>query len=145
MDYALINSDVVQNVVTGDAAYAQSIAADWQAVVDVTNTVPQPGIGWGYVNSQFVAPTPEPEPVPVQKPRHISVGAFFDRFGSEKINILSSTDTVVQALVRDASVRKYIDLDRPDLVQAMQLLVSKGFAIDPQAILSAPVQPNEAP
>lgn len=86
-----------------------------------------------------------PDDFPAPEPRHISVGSFFDRFGSEKINILASTDPVVQALVRDASVRKFIDLDRLDLAQAMQLLVSKGFAIDPDAILNAPVQANERP
>lgn len=84
------------------------------------------------------------DPAPAEL-RHITVGAFFDRFGAEKINILASTDPVVQALVTDASVRRFIDLDRPDLAQAMQLLVVKGFNIDPDAILNAPVQPNEKP
>jgi hypothetical protein len=67
----------------------------------------------------------------------IDVGAFFDRFGAAKLAILSSDDLVVQAIVKDASVRKYIDLynRRADLEQALNLLVAKGFPINPLAIL----------
>lgn len=131
--YAIIDGGIVENI----AAAESPLDPGW---IDVTDADPAPGIGWAYDGTTF---TPPPPPAP--EPRHISVGAFFDRFGSEKINILASTDAVVQALVRDASVRKFIDLDRPDLAQAMQILVGKGFNIDPDAILNAPVQPNEKP
>lgn len=67
----------------------------------------------------------------------IYVGAFFDRFDGEKLAILSSSDLVVQAIIKDASVRHFIDLRarRAELEQALNLLVSKGFAINPSAIL----------
>lgn len=77
--------------------------------------------------------------------RHITVGAFFDRFGAQKWAILASTDAMVQALIADASVRKFIDLDRPDLLHALQMVQGRGFEIDPQAIVSAPIQPGERP
>lgn len=140
MEYALVNENLVKNIIVADADFVQSIQSEWQAVIDITGLNPKPRINWIYQGGEFIAPNP---PSPTPEPRHISVGAFFDRFNSEKINILASTDPVVQALVRDASVRKFIDLDRPDLVQAMQLLVSKDFNIDIDAILNAPVQPNE--
>lgn len=67
----------------------------------------------------------------------IDVGAFFDRFGDEKLAILSSGDLQVQAVIKDASVRKFIDLHgrRSDLEMALNLLVAKGFSINPEAIL----------
>lgn len=87
----------------------------------------------------------EPEVPTPPEPRHITVGALYDRFGAEKWGILSSTDPTVQALIKDSSVRKFIDLDRADLLQGLQMLVVKGFPIDPQAIVSAPVQDYEKP
>jgi len=75
---------------------------------------------------------------------YIHVGPFFDRFGAYKIPILASADLLVQALIKDATVRKYIDLigRRAELEQMIGLLQSKGFAVDPVAILD--VQPNAA-
>lgn len=67
----------------------------------------------------------------------IYVGAFFDRFGAAKIPILASTDPLVEALIKDASVRQYIDLTerRDELLAMIGLLQSKGFDLDPVAIL----------
>lgn len=69
----------------------------------------------------------------------IWVGSFFDRFGSAKIGILSDADPVVQAIVKDASVRRYIDLieRRDELAQAIDLLQVKGHAVDHAMILDA--------
>lgn len=75
---------------------------------------------------------------------YINVGPFFDRFGTYKLPILASSDLLVQAIIRDASVRQYIDLRgrRAELLQAIGLLKAKGFAVSESAILD--VQPNEA-
>jgi hypothetical protein len=87
---------------------------------------------------------PEPEAPPAEpEPRHITVGSFFDRFGVHKWAILADTAPTVQALIKDASVRKFIDLDDPQLPQGLGLLVSAGHAIDTEAIINAPVQPQE--
>lgn len=74
----------------------------------------------------------------------IYVGPFFDRFGQWKLAILSSADPVVQAVIKDCSVRKYIDLyeRRADLLQVINLLKSKGFNVDEAAILD--VKPTAA-
>lgn len=40
----------------------------------------------------------------------IDVGSFFDRFGDAKLAILASENTIVKAMITDASVRKYISL-----------------------------------
>ncbi|WP_068634899.1 hypothetical protein [Thauera butanivorans] len=77
--------------------------------------------------------------------RHISVGAFYDRFGAAKYAILADSSAITQALIRDTSVRQYIDLDRADLPAALQMLIDAGHGIDAGAILSAPIMPGELP
>lgn len=66
MQYALIKNNLVENVAEGDQAWADAVAPDWQAVVDITNADPAPGIEWSYANGQFTPPPapPVPEPVP---------------------------------------------------------------------------------
>ena len=85
------------------------------------------------------------EPVSVPVPRHISVGAFFDRFGPLKWAVLADTNPQVQAVVKDASVRSYIDLDNADLPAGLALLQAAGHAIDAAAIIDAPVGAGELP
>ena len=72
----------------------------------------------------------------------INIGPFFDRFGAYKLPILASTDPLVQAVIKDATVRKYIDLKgrRAELVQAIGLLQGKGFPLNAAAVLD--VQPS---
>lgn len=69
----------------------------------------------------------------------IYVGPFYDRFGAQKLPILSSADPTVAAIVRDSAVRKYIDLKRAELPGTLDLLIAAGFAIDKVAILTTPV------
>lgn len=90
---------------------------------------------------EVAAPTPAPTP----EPRNISVGAFYDRFGDQKWPILSSTDSAVQGLIKDTQVRKWIDLDSPQLPAGLDMLIAKGFPVDKDAIINAPIQPNELP
>lgn len=87
---------------------------------------------------------PEPAPQP-SAPRHISVGAFFDRFGPLKWAILADASDQVKAVIQDASVRKYIDLDNADLPAGLAILQAAGHAIDPAAIIDAPIQFHEMP
>ncbi len=82
-----------------------------------------------------VAPAPEV--------RRISVGAFFDRFGPAKWGILADATPAVAAVVKDASVRRYIDLDNPDLPAGIALLQQAGHDVDADAIIAAPVQEGE--
>lgn len=91
---------------------------------------------------RLAEPVTEPEPVGV---RYISVGAFFDRFGELKLPILRDQNYDCKAVVMDASVRKYIDLDNPELPAGLAILQAAGHDIDPVAILDAPIQPHELP
>lgn len=68
----------------------------------------------------------------------IYVGAFFDRFGEEKLNILASDDPIIQAAIKDCSVRQYIDLCgcKAEMQSLLQYMFSKGFNIDVNTILN---------
>ena len=83
----------------------------------------------------------QPEPTPPEDINAwwIYVGPFYDRFGDQKWPILASTIPMVGALIKDCSVRKYIDLKRADLPAALDILIAAGFTIDKTAILTTPV------
>jgi len=78
-------------------------------------------------------------------PQHITVGAFFDRFGALKWAILADTNPGVQALIKDCSVRKYIDLGNPELPYGLDMLIAAGHTIDKSAILTTPILEAEKP
>lgn len=71
----------------------------------------------------------------------IDIGPFFDRFDTQKLNILASTDPLVVAIVKDVQSRKWVDLRRSDVGQAIDALIGKGLCTtDLKAgILSTPV------
>lgn len=73
------------------------------------------------------------------------MGAFFDRFGPLKWEILADQSPLVQAVIRDAQVRRHIDLDNPDLPGGLAILQGAGHQINAEAVIDAPVQPQEVP
>ena len=77
----------------------------------------------------------------------IDVGPFFDRFGSAKMSVLASTNPTVIALVKDVQSRKWVDLKRTDVGQAIDLIISAPIAgVDAtlkSAILNTPVNQLE--
>ena len=84
--------------------------------------------------SEYVPPEPVPEPEPVNH-WWIYVGAFHDRFKQHLIPILADPDAVVQAIVKTLSVRKYVDLRRPDVAGMVDTIILKGYAINKTEIL----------
>jgi hypothetical protein len=95
------------------------------------------------INSIPVDPTPTPNLTEWL----IDVGSFFDRFGSSKIPALASQDITVRAIIQDCQTRRWIDLQRADVGQAIDVMIDAGIAgIDAakkDAILLAPVDPSE--
>ena len=111
----------------------------------MTQAAPHQGMIRDEVGGLSVWRWPEITTTSLQSQRHISVGAFFDRFGPLKWAILADTAPTVQAVVRDASVRKFIDLDNPDLPAGLQIIVAAGHPIDTAAIVETSIQPEELP
>ena len=121
-------------------------------VVEYESALPQPEHlteEWRLeeVSIATVAPDIPEQPVVVDPALwRIDVGSFFDRFGDAKLAILASENTIVKAMITDASVRKYISLiERKDeLTQMLGLLQSlvPGICLDVTAILET--EPTDA-
>jgi len=75
----------------------------------------------------------------------IDIGPFFDRFSTNKYSILMSTDPVVRVIVDDVRVRKWVDLSRLDVGQAIDVLIAKNLCHPTMKddILTSPVMPLE--
>lgn len=105
-------------------------------------------VGYPFDAFDHVEIPDEPEQIAVVDPLlwRIDVGSFFDRFGDAKLAILASENTIVKAMITDASVRKYISLiERKDeLTQMLGLLQSlvSGISLDVTAILET--EPTDA-
>ena len=94
-----------------------------------------------------VVETPEPSaPAAPVWEWYIDIGPFFDRFGAAKMSVLTSADVGVQAIIKDTQVRKWLDLNLPEIEQSVQYLASKVPAVTPElkeAILNTPVAEHE--
>lgn len=161
MEYALIKSGTVENVIVADDAFVAGIVADeafiaaiaseWDHIERIDTPAERAlgvGIGWGWDGSSFVAPTPttpEPQPVPAWE-RLIDIGPFFDRFGAAKMAVLASSDAGVQAIIKDTQVRKWLDLKHPDAASSIAYIGTKVPALTAElqsAILNTPVEEKE--
>jgi len=111
----------------------EAAASGWEAKIK-----PQYDADFALVNQPFTPPI-------VEDPQAwwIDVGSFVDRLGDQKIPILSSSDAVVQALVKDVQIRKYIDLKNADLASGIDILIAKGFTLDKAKLLNTPPTAKE--
>jgi len=132
MEYSIVENNVVTNIVVADAPLGEN----WHEGNHGIDSTYDP------VSGTFTPPTQPELPAPTP-PKHITVGRFFDRFQSQKYPILASSNPMVQALIKDCSVRSYIDLDDPQLPYGLQMLVDAGFPVDVQAILTTPLTETE--
>jgi hypothetical protein len=134
--------------------------SDLHSAVDLPYMIPIDGIaedilGKKYENGQFV----DSGIVPPEPPKWITVGAFKDRLGINALALAVSTNPICTALREMMYDRAYIDLERQDLAQYLQLLVVNNL---PEArpefpgsgpltqeivdnIITAPIQQYERP
>lgn len=60
LNFAHVIDGVVQTVSQSEQPMSESwlawAATEWDAVIDVTDLVPRPGIGWSYDGTTFTAP-----------------------------------------------------------------------------------------
>lgn len=152
MEYALIKNSLVENVIVADEVFVEQITAEWDHIerIDTPQEVALGvGIGWGFNGTNFIAPpaspAPEPEP-PKPYANFIDLGPFYDRFGATKMAVLTSQDAGVKAIIADLNIRKWVDLQRADVAQALQyvgsVVTSVTTALQTQ-ILTSPVLPEE--
>jgi len=101
-------------------------------------------LGHTYVDGVFVPPEPVVQVDPCEW--LIDLGPYFDRFGSTKMAVLTSTDAGVKAIIQDASIRKWIDLRLPAVAQALAYIGSVIPAVDAtlqSSIINTPVTTEE--
>lgn len=120
---ALINGGIVENIIVADIGFASGLG--YELVVDVTDMA-QAVIGASYFDGIFTPPEEPPAGIDVCA-NFIDIGPFFDRFGAYLMPILMSTDATVKALIQNLQVRKWIDITRPDVSQAVDVIVAKGL------------------
>ena len=156
--YALIKNGFVENIIDADAAFAESIEAQWDHVVPVV--VGDAGIGWAYANGDFAAPpAPPAPPAPVAQQRVLSKLGFRNRFTSAEkaaIEFAAIDDpaaslparmgaAAVRATLADQRDAEFIDPTRPDTRQGAMAMESYGLLDAGRAleILDAPILAHE--
>lgn len=121
--------------------------------LNLTNPGQEPADGdlmkYSYPNGasetkQYFAPLPSAPAVEPPDPCQwlIDVGPFFDRFGAAKMAVLTSQHAVVKAILSDVMVRKWVNLNRPDVASALDAIGSIVPELTPAiktAILTMPV------
>lgn len=140
--YALVVGGIVQNVITSKKKFVDELTG-YDHIVELDNTVSSLSVGPGWKYDSGKQQFSVPDAVVETRPRHITVGAFFDRFGAQKYAILAAKDDEIQARIKDASVRKYIDLDSPKVAEGLAFMQSTKFAVNPSTILNPPVRDDE--
>ena len=152
MQYALINTGQVVNIIEADADFIDSLQGFDAAVAH-----DQAQIGWTWDGQQLHAPAPPP----AQVFTHLTKLGFRGRFTqAEKtaIEIASLDDPAatmaqrqqaadIRVYLADVASATYIDLADPSTVAGVQLLEQAGLLAAGRAadILGAPVQPGEQP
>ena len=97
-------------------------------------------------NYREVPSAPSPEPTAPVWQWYIDIGSLFDRFGSVKIQVLTCSDVVVQAILKDIQVRKWIDLKLPEVAQSLVYVKTKVPEVTEELqdyILNTPVADSE--
>ena len=106
--------------------------------------------GYEWKDMTYVAP---PAPAVVTPPIVVDpcewlldLGPFYDRFGAAKMPVLTSPDATVKAIIADCNVRKWIDLQNPDVANGLAYIGTVVAALTPAiqtAILTTPVTAEE--
>ena len=164
MEYALIKSGTVQNVIVADDAFIDSIASEWEHIERIDTPAERAlgvGMGWRWDGAAFIAPPPgqAPTPSPADVARRITKLAFRNRFtkaekaGIEFAALDDPTAPIAQrqqaaalrADLKDQEQATFIDLDDEDTRTGVLTLEAAGLIAAGRAveILDAPVQDKE--
>ena len=146
MRYAIINGGTVVNIVIADQEFIDSTISLYQHAEPLDILSEQDisiGDSWS-VSTGFTPQENFNQPPSLTTRRQLSVGAFFDRFGQHKYPILADTNPRVQALIKDASVRTFINLDDSNLIIGLNMIVDAGYDINVSSIINEPITQQES-
>jgi hypothetical protein len=138
MTCALIRNSIVVAIQNLEEAEIQAIANQYEAIVDITDFNPQPKVSWQLIGSRLV----DPNGTAIASIR-ITKLAMRQRFTvTEMLGMMAAANTVpiVQYLMDNLTVATYIDLNRPDTIAGINLLVSLSLISQSRAtaILTTP-------
>ena len=145
MILAIVNNDIVQAIVTiTDDSQYNNYAQNSQAAIDITNMLPQPGVGWLFTGNGLTPPADS------QTPTKITKLAMLQRFTvPERLAILTYVNanpaSVPAVLMQNIIVATYVDLGRADTQAGISYLVSFGLITSDRAnaILTTPPTASE--
>ncbi len=132
--YAQLSNNTIVTVIESETD-PDGINGEWVACGNA-------GPGFTYDGTAFHAPVVVADPCEWL----IDLGPFYDRFGAAKMAVLTSTDASVKAILQDVNIRKWVDLQRPDMAQSLAYVGSVVAAVTPAlqtAILTTPVAVEE--
>ena len=121
---AVIQNNIVTEV--SDLTDEAMAAIFCQQIIDVSNYSPTPSVGWVFNGSSIVPPVG----VNAHIPMIITKLAFRNRCTFAELCALqaaAATSIPLQVLKDNLSVATYIDLERPDTIQAIGLIASMGI------------------
>lgn len=151
MQYAQIENNTVVNIIEADAAFIATLPGQW---------LPAGGacIGWLHANGALTAPEPAPAAAPDLRITRLAFRKRFQPPEKAAIELASLDDATapmaqraqaaaLRAYLKDVDAAQYIDLADPDTVAGVQSLEALGLLAEGRAdaILTAPVTPDEAP
>lgn len=90
------------------------------------------------------SPVPQNEGLPDEW--CIERGPFFDRFGAAQLAVLRDADPDVQAFIKSATVRQWINLRHQLVIDGVALIAARVPAVDETCVdyvLRTPVAPHE--
>ena len=109
MIYEIIDAQGnIENTIVADAEFMQANYPDGNYRLVPDTSFQEPSQAWEW---------------------YIDIGTFFDRFGTAKMAVLTSSDVGVQAIIKDTQVRKWLDLRLPELAQSVMYVASKIPAV----------------
>ena len=141
MRVAIINDNVVNEIKDiSEEAYI-TLAAVNQSVIDISDILPQPQVGWKLEGSKLVSNGNDIW--------LITKLAARQRFTLSEISAFTTaakTNVLFEVIKDNLTVATFVDLKRPDTIQFVGALYQAGIiTLDRmQAILSTPPSPLEA-
>lgn len=146
---ALIKNDIVDRIEDLTEEEIQSRARSYDFIIELTEVVPKPQVGWEYKNGVFNIP------VGATVERRITKLAFMSRMRSTELgHIYTIANTQGHPLQINFQIFRdmlmaatFIDLARADTIANVGALVTAGILTTARAqeILTAPVQRHEIP
>lgn len=135
---ALVQNNLVVGVGDFDETTLQVIGNQFQEIIEITNLIPMPGIGWGFDGQNIIGTTVSQKITKLAMNQRFSIG--------EMLGLLTyvgaNPSSIVAVLLNRLSLATFIDLSRPDTQAGIGVLVSYGLLTSARATIILTTVPN---